>query len=385
MALTLGKLLSGVKSTYNMQLIAGQGGLVNMVKWVHMVEDRAVPAFLHGNELIFTTGIAQIGTEWLLEFVKNLNNQKASGLVLNIGPYIKNVPREVIQFCEEEKFPLFTVPWEVRLVDITYDFCHRIVFSEEIEMSLASAFKNALFMPGSVESYKPVLERRGFHTDSAYCLAAMSLYTEGRSLSEEELRTFKLRVQYVFEKTGARFSIFFYEKILLIIFQDFADGRIPECFEEIVNLWWQEGSDAKIHGGSSPVQDGLDKLKNCYSKAVAAMNVAHKQGKAYLSYKELGLYKLFVSVEDTGALKEIYSENLGKLEDFDRQNSTDYLETLRFYLNSDGSVQEVALKTGVHRNTVNYKIKKIREILQCEMTPEEKLKMAMGFYIRDFL
>ena len=58
---------------------------------------------------------------------------------------------------------------------------------------------------------------------------------------------------------------------------------------------------------------------------------------------------------------------------------TDYLGTLRLYLENDSSIAEVARITYVHRNTVNYKIKKIKEILGCELTQKDKLELMLAF------
>ena len=83
MAITLEKLCEGCEAKYQMELVAGKGGMSNTVRWVHMVEDREVPDFLHGNELIFTTGIGHIsGEERLTTFVRNLKERDASGGIL---------------------------------------------------------------------------------------------------------------------------------------------------------------------------------------------------------------------------------------------------------------------------------------------------------------
>ena len=42
-------------------------------------------------------------------------------------------------------------------------------------------------------------------------------------------------------------------------------------------------------------------------------------------------------------------------------------------------IAEVARITYVHRNTVNYKIKKIKEILGCELTQKDKLELMLAF------
>ena len=147
MAITMAKLCEDARAKYDMELIAGKGGAENTVRWVHMVEDRQVPDFLHGGELVFTTGIGHIGKDPLLAFVKRLIEHGASGVVINIGPYLASVPQEVIDYCNKENFPLFTLPWSVYIIDITYDFCRRIIENEKIETTAAEAFKNIILSP----------------------------------------------------------------------------------------------------------------------------------------------------------------------------------------------------------------------------------------------
>ncbi|HAS79189.1 MAG TPA: hypothetical protein DCS38_05865, partial [Ruminococcus sp.] len=57
----------------------------------------------------------------------------------------------------------------------------------------------------------------------------------------------------------------------------------------------------------------------------------------------------------------------------------------RKYLELNGSVLEVASQTGVHRNTVNYKIKAIREILGREFDDYTKNMLMLAYLIEDML
>ena len=123
----------------------------NTVRWVHIIEDSEVPDFLHGNELIFTTGIGHVGNEWLKIFTVSLKNKGAIGLVVNIGPYISSVPSQAIVFCEQNGFPLFTIPWKTRIIDISYEFCRRIIANEKRESTICLLY-TSVSVPGSVIS-----------------------------------------------------------------------------------------------------------------------------------------------------------------------------------------------------------------------------------------
>lgn len=162
MAVTLASLCEKSGYLYGMRVIAGKDGMTNIVQWVHSVEDTEVSDFLHGGELIFSTGIANKGQDWMLPFVKNLIENQVSGLVLNIGPYIKSIPQEVISYCNEKHFPLLDIPWKTRIVDISRDFCNRIILNERKEESIGDALKNFIFFPNEYDKNIPVLECNDF-------------------------------------------------------------------------------------------------------------------------------------------------------------------------------------------------------------------------------
>lgn len=57
-----------------------------------------------------------------------------------------------------------------------------------------------------------------------------------------------------------------------------------------------------------------------------------------------------------------------------------------YYINYDGSIQAVADATFTHRNTINYRMKKIRRILKLDISSmKEKSDLYTAFLIRDFL
>ena len=80
MAILLRQLCEKASYLYGMRILAGENGTGNIVQWIHTLEDVETGGFIHGGELIFTTGIAQNGNEWLLEFVENLYEREASGV-----------------------------------------------------------------------------------------------------------------------------------------------------------------------------------------------------------------------------------------------------------------------------------------------------------------
>ena len=162
MALTLEELCAGTENEYGMKLIAGKNGTDNMVRWVHYIEGGETPRFLHGYELIFTTGMENQYSTWLLKFAEKLHEYGACGLVINIGPYVGDVPEDVREYCDKVSLPLYTIPWETRIVDITYEMCHHIVTDEKQSRSVAESVIYAINNPMKKEDCAAELENAGF-------------------------------------------------------------------------------------------------------------------------------------------------------------------------------------------------------------------------------
>lgn len=368
-----------------MNLICGEENMTNLVSWVHMLEDPETATFLHGQELIFSTGIGHDNTDWFLDFAKGLVANQASGLVLNIGPYIQSVPEDLIAYCREVQFPLFTIPWKTRIVDITNDFCRKIIKSEENEMTVASAFKNAIFFPENVNEYRSVLERKEFSLDAEYSVVALSLQTPVKEKLTDYDKFIRLFLTRLLVNHSERFSIFRQDVSLVLVLQGFPQGIVENVLDRMNELGYYGDTSFAIRAGISDNDIGIQSLPRNFKRAVALLQIAEKQGKTRLAYRNIGFYQLLLEVEDAKVLQNFYHETLGKLVDFDEKNKTDFLLTLKSYLDNNASVQEVARETYVHRNTINYKVKRIKEILECELSFEECLKLLLAFHIKELL
>lgn len=385
MAITLRELCKYSKENYAMNLICGESNLNNLVNWVHMLEDPETATFLHGQELIFTTGIGHEDTQWLIEFVQGLVAHQASGLVLNIGPYIKSVPEDLVAFCKKVQFPLFIIPWRTRIVDITNDFCRKIIKSEENEITFASAFKNAIFFPENISEYRSVLERKEFDLDAQFVVVAISLHVPSNDQFSEYEKVVRLHLNKILYSYSDRLSLFRQDKYLIAVLQSFPIHVVEEAFDRLNEICNYGDQAYKICVGISDNDFGIGSLSRNYKRAVAVLNFAEKQGKNTISYRYMGFYQLLIEVEDNRVLTRFYEDTLGKLVDYDKKNGTDYMTTLKAYLDYNASVQEVAKETFVHRNTINYKIKKIKEILECDLDYQDGLKVLFAFHIKEMM
>ena len=383
MAISLSQLCENAERSYSMRLIAGSGGVENTVRWVHIVEDSEVPDFLHGNELIFTTGIAHSGNEWLKDFVISLKAKGAVGLVVNIGPYITAVPSPVIVFCEQNDFPLFTIPWATRIVDISYEFCRRIIGNEKRESTIGEAFRAIIKDPAALKNYGELFSRAEFGEKSRYTVISLTVLSNGTNVTKSAVQSMDMSIWRTIKHSNFHSSLFMHNGSFIAVRQNCSSEEIDRFCGELERV--TGGTGRSVYMGISHTVNGLAETGEAYEQADAAMLMSMLHGQPRTHYRELGIMKLVFAVKNQNVLREFVRENLGTLRRFDVERNADYCETLRLYLTHSGSVNEVAESTGVHRNTINIKMRAIREIVGKELDDNDKSSLILAFLIEEVL
>lgn len=110
MAVELIDLYADIRSRYNVKLHTSSC-FEKEIGWVHIVESELFAQFLHGNELIFTSGVQYTTEEWLKEFVDMIYDKHAGGLILGL-PEGRNFSKEIIEYCNKLQFPPFSASWD---------------------------------------------------------------------------------------------------------------------------------------------------------------------------------------------------------------------------------------------------------------------------------
>jgi len=388
MSVTLRELYESIKEKEEIHIAAGASGLDHIVRWVHMVEGVGISSFLEGDEIAFTTGIALSDAAELLELAEYNHRQQAAGMVINVGPYIKEIPQEVLDFGDNNDFPIFRVPWRVHLANIMREFTNQIHLDEQKKMEVEVAVKNAFYFPDNQEMYLPTLLRHGYKKEWSYCVAEIEILS-GDCLAvgvEEKKKLLRF----------ARDTMHRWQKAALIM-ENGGDIQIlcvnvtEQQMQEKLNAFWQEVEKYRIcegsfYGGVGSVAERIGDIGKSFAAAEQIKRLQKKRHRKnqIMTYGEMGLYKLLFSLEGQEVLTEYYEETLGALAKYDYANESDYGCFLKKYFELGCSVQELAAELHMHRNSVTYKIHKIEEILGLSLNSQEnRTKIIIAFMIEE--
>lgn len=363
MALAMEKLYKNCWALYDMKLVAGKQGLQQLVQWVHIIEDEEVISFLHGGELVFTAGIrSQSRENWLLNFAKDVFRTGGSALVVNIGPHIQEIPPEVIGYCNEIRLPLFTIPWKTRMVDMTRDFCRKIIASENEENSLADSIRNILFGIGERDVEIQKMERYGVSRYSRFCFFSVVQGEGSDSIKVWDSERIEKYAEKIIKEKQDHFIHFLYQESLFLVLVNFHDEDIWDFADRYLEKIRVLQKNKGFHIGVSENLEDIEKQRSNFENAHEAAILASKSEKEILYYENLGIYKILLQVKDKSILREYYDCFLGKVDAYDRENGTELRNFINVFLECNGSTQMIARRLYIHRNTVTNQIRKIEKI-----------------------
>ena len=381
MSFTIEDMILTAENRYEMKFLAGQNGWANSISWVHLLEDTTIIQNFWGKELAVTTGLGFPQKEDWMNLARLLNRYHASGLIINVGQYIYDVPEELIAYCNENDLPLLTVPWEVHLSDMIKDFSIHVFLQDNTDEQIVAALIAAIETPDNQKAYRKELLQY-FDVDGSF--QVLLLTCEGLDFMDTvERKKLSYRIQLYLEDITHNASFFYYNSDFVLV----ANAVSEEYFYRLVTGAIKRGKrrmpELELCVGIGSKCMDISQLSISYQRAKAAAHMALTHKKQVVKFDDCGLFRLLYMIEDKGILREMETECLAALEKHDRRYNADYVDTLQSYLKHDGSIQAVAAELFTHRNTVLYRIGNIRKILGNELkTPEERLPYQIAFYIR---
>ena len=393
MAITVKSIYNSLSSRYKLKLIAGKGGLSQYVSWVYYTEDQATIEFIRGGELAITTGLnierQKINSDsfnedftaaFLKELIDNFIAHHASGLIINTGKYINEVPAEIISWCDQMSFPLFTMPWEVHTIDVMQDIGNKISADDFTTNSLGHFFYKAIFESNQVDFNQ--IENTSFYDTKTYTIVLVELNLKFFKKDLEQAKRYvKYSLNPLINFPSEKYCSFIHkQKIIYVIKND------SSFFEkELIKLIRSDKIFKNMKISVSDSCDDISELPVLFNHSEIAMRLGKSKGEIH-RYNDLGIFKLLNDVKNQKTLTNIYDDVFGKLETLEKDKREDYLRTLYLFLKHCGNFQLVAEENSIHRNTAIYRISRLEELMNVDLSDGETRCLIMtALHIKELL
>lgn len=370
--------LSELRSFKSIELIAGVEGLGNTITWVYINQAPDVGQWIHGGELVFITGMEGCTADGLENTVRQCSENAASGVVILCNPdYIPEIPENVIHLADTERLPLYKMPWELKIVDVTKEIADTIILNQLREKNSESFFNELLFSRRlSEQSVKRLGINCGADVERAAAIFLLRVNGGGDFSEFDAVREHLCRGlgEYLCSKGYAAVSCVCMDELIFYIN---CRGNISDKEERLIadylDMFAAMHKNAVIRCGIGQTYKDMSSMRRSYGEAERAVQSAEKSSEniSIVNYSRLGFIRLISDKTDISEISAYCFDVLGELILNDKKHNTEYVKTLGEYLRCGCSMVKAADALYIHRNTMVYRIEKIRALLGIDFNDME--------------
>lgn len=122
-------------------------------------------------------------------------------------------------------------------------------------------------------------------------------------------------------------------------------------------------------------------IPRAYREAQHAVKIGRALGGTHsiTTFSELGIYRMLLQFAESRNPNEFFCEALERLLEYDQQADKELVKTLRAFLECNGNLTETSDRLFIHRNTLKYRLERIRDITQIDLDDSEnRLMLHLG-------
>src|SRR5699024_8714403 len=165
------------------------------------------------------------------------------------------------------------------------------------------------------------------------------------------------------------------DELILVVHEGIDPGQSrnfwKRLFQQINMEAKKESPQTKVYLGVGGVTKGIDDYYTCYLEAGQAANVVsnrYPEG-GYAFYDDLGSYTILNNTSDRQSAQLFIDRHLGPLLKY--ENKVDLFATLEVFLNNNGNLKSASEQLFIHRSTLEYRLRRISQLLQIDLEDAE--------------
>lgn len=133
--------------------------------------------------------------------------------------------------------------------------------------------------------------------------------------------------------------------------------------------------------GVSYPADGCEQIPSRYKQAQFAIALSAQAAGIFYCQDQV-FKRILVEVKRLNHELEIAHPALLALKAYDAANNTEFQRTLELYLRNERNMVKTAEELCIHRNSMKYRMKRIRELIAADLEdPEVRLHLLLSFYL----
>lgn len=391
------------------KIIAGKSGLSNSIRWVYKPENMNFAKWVKGQELlIISTPVIKSQDFNLSLVIKKANKLNMSGALLLTGDkYIASIDSSVVSYANLNNFPIFVISGEIPLVDIFEEIGHAIAYNKNSDALSDDILSGIIFGKNiNADAFAMKFSEAGYDLDGKNRMFTINIHGD-RRIEEYEYDTVIGKIKNEFNSGNMNALLSRYGNNIVGCFclkkgEMDVSGRsadinmsgnniseiipvdssmkniqdtdtvseldkkevLDKIYKSLSEYLYSISSDIKLVMGVGRAYEGIGDLQKSFTEASRCVILSDKMnmsGRVFW-YEEMGIYNLFSELADKKVMQEFIDSTLGVIIEYDRNNNSKLLETLKAYLWNNNSLIHASEQLYTHRNTVKYRVQRISQL-----------------------
>ncbi|MDZ5723690.1 PucR family transcriptional regulator [Acetobacterium sp. K1/6] len=215
-------------------------------------------------------------------------------------------------------------------------------------------------------AFQKALQQMGWSQTNLYCV--VHIKPSSQDIYHTTTTYFCNVIMQDFRQT---FAFSHNQSILVIINLDHLDGSRDDYFKKFNRMV----KDGNFKVGYSNYSVGLTHLKEYFREAEIALELGTRNDPTKANHKFCDAVLPYMLNQITAELpgQLLISPILMRLQDYDLKNHSDYVHTLRVFLNNNHNAVQTAKDLFIHRATIVYRLERIKEIGHTDLKNKDEL------------
>lgn len=341
-------------------VLSGKAGLHNQIERISVYdspvrEDVLERKILKKGDLLITSLFFQKSSGTMVNsFIKMLYDAGCCGICVS-NQYLTKLPHEVLEYSDTISFPIIQFDMSISYAEIIETTMELIITNKEYlvnELQIEKLLNNKL----STAEIRETASIMNSNFKENNCV----IYINNCILKKEQISS-KGLMNYL--NSNLEYSAFYYKNAIIIILTFHSDNEkfIKNSIEVIISdveRYYEE-----YHMGISSIHKSLNTLNEAVNEGIFSYRNSKAFDRKISYYDEIKINRLLLSIENNKEMEKYYSIMVDPVKEYDRQFNGDLLKTLISFFENNGDYKKIAEETYQHPNTIRYKIKMVKSIL----------------------
>lgn len=367
------------------RLVAGVLNVSNPILWVNVMEILDTPRSLNEGELVVSTGYGLEDQSLHKDLIHQLKKRGVSGLAIQSGYYIDQIPEYIIEDANKEGLPVLELPERLSFSEILHVLMDQITENNLISRKLVQGLDTLRIALGKKLN---ISEKKLFEKEQQVYLFLICL-TGKNSRDEESLRQGMGKVGSFLSSMSKTCIGETLPDGTGMFLAPFSDG---EAFTDatydfsIFLTFLSENEEINFYVGAQPLKESRD-LPDCVKEAYDHICLLDRIGakRGICTFDNRLLVELLGTLHQNEYSIVLGNQALQKLLDHDRYNHTGYVHTIRIYLAHNCNATKTAEHLYIHRHTLMKRLQNISALCGINFTDYYmRVYMSLAILIHDY-